>query len=195
MTTDLFVTHRAFTEFLRNIQGVLERATEPAQRLRVLVQPLQHLLMEDFLDASFREVTDPRGYSQYLLYRSSDRNVSIVATAIAPKVKLPIHDHKTWGVNGLYQGSQTSRVYRQDESAGGRSRLSQTRKQKMKSGDIGLILPPDEDLRAIEVTSKVPAVTVSVLGADIGCQQRHTYDRRSGPTGPFTTGYANTLCA
>ena len=137
----------------------------------------------------------PAGYSQYLLYRSADRNVSVVATAVAPRVKTPIHDHDTWGVSGVYQGSQVSRVYRREESAGGRVRLAQTRKQRMKSGDIGVILPPGEDIRTIETTSRVPAVSVSILGADIGCRQRRVYDRRSGPTGSFVTGYANAPCA
>jgi predicted metal-dependent enzyme (double-stranded beta helix superfamily) len=193
MTADLLLEHRAFTAFLNEMQIVFSRAQEPEQRLRIVIDPLVHLLMEDFLDTRFAQVSDDRGYSQYLLYRSSDRNVSIVATAIAPGVKTPIHDHETWGVSGLYQGSQVSRVYRQDGSRG-RVTLSQIRKQKMKSGDVALILPPGEDIRTVEATSTIPAVSISVLGADIGCIGRHAYEKRSGVAGEFVTNYANAPC-
>lgn len=193
MTTDLLLEHSAFDAFLREAQGVLTRAREPEQRLKALIEPLQHLLMEDFLAPEFKAVSDDRGYSQYLLYRSSDRNVAIVALAVAPRVKMPIHDHDTWGVTGLYQGSQVSRVFRQEESRG-RLKLSQTRKQKMKSGDVAVILPPGEDLRMIEATSNIPAVSISVLGADIGCERRRTFEKRSGHAGEFVLQYSNASC-
>jgi predicted metal-dependent enzyme (double-stranded beta helix superfamily) len=193
MTADLLLEHRAFDAFLREAQGVLTRAREPEQRLRALIEPLQHLLMEDFLASEFTAVSDDRGYSQYLLYRSSDRKVSIVALAVAPKVKTPIHDHDTWGVSGLYQGSQVSRVFRQEDSRRG-VKLSQTRKQRMKSGDVAVILPPGEDIRMVEATSKIPAVSISVLGADIGCERRRTFEKRSGDAGEFVLGYSNVPC-
>jgi predicted metal-dependent enzyme (double-stranded beta helix superfamily) len=193
MTADLLLQHRAFDAFLLEAQGALTRAREPEQRLKGLIEPLQHLLMEDFLAPEFRDVSDDRGYSQYLLYRSSDRNVAIVALVIAPGVRMPIHDHDTWGVTGLYQGSQVNRVFRQEESRG-RSKLSQTRKQKLKSGDVAVILPPGEDIRMVEATSKIPAVSISVLGADIGCERRRMFEKRSGHAGEFVLGYSNAPC-
>ena len=118
---------------------------------------------------------------------------AIVALAVAPRVKMPIHDHDTWGVTGLYQGSQVSHVFRKEESRG-RLKLSQTRKQQMKSGDVSVILPPGEDLRMVEAKSKIPAVSISVLGADIGCERRRTFEKRSGHSGEFTLEYSNASC-
>ena len=195
MAADLLLEHRAFVDFLRQTQGVVGPAMEPAQRLRGLFAPFQHLLMEDFLGSAMREIASPDPYVQHLLYRSSDRTFSVVAFVLGPKARTPIIDHGTWGIVGVYQGSVSQRVYRRlDDGASQRATLSRPKKQRLKAGDISLILPGDRDIQLMQTTSKVPSVSVIAMGADVGCLERKAYDPRSGVVTGFRLGYANANC-
>jgi predicted metal-dependent enzyme (double-stranded beta helix superfamily) len=195
MAADLLLEHRALRSFLGALSGVLARTQDPTARIRALLEPFRHLLMEDFLAAEFRQAP-PGEYRQYLIYRSSDRSVSLIAKAVAPGVTVPTHDHQTWGIRGVYQGVLQETVYqRQDDgSVADRALLTRVRRQRLRPGDITGILPPVADIHALEATSKVSAVSVMVMGADIGCRDRNAFDARTGAVRPFRIAYANADC-
>ena len=76
MAVDLLVEHRALTSFLGHLSGVLVSTRDPAERIRRLLEPFRHMLMEDFLPPEYREARRGAGV-QYLLYRSSAKSASI----------------------------------------------------------------------------------------------------------------------
>ena len=195
MAVDLLVEHRALTSFLGHLSGVLVSTRDPAERIRRLLEPFRHMLMEDFLPPEYREAR--RGaVVQYLLYRSSDKSASIVATVIPPGVRAPVHDHGAWGLRGVYQGVQKETAYlRQDDGAEvERALLIKGRRQRLRAGDVAGIIPPHVDIHEVEATSKIPAISITLLGTDPGCQERHVYDPRSRSVRTVRLGYANVGC-
>jgi len=46
----------------------------------------------------------------------------------------------------------------------------------------------------VETVSAEPSVSVHLLGADVGCIERHAYDPGEGAVDPFVSGYTNVEC-
>ena len=75
-----------------------------------------------------------------------------------------------------------------------RALLAKGRRQRLRAGDVVGIIPPNADIHEVEVTSKIPAVSITILGADPGCQERHVYDLRSRSVRVVRLGYENVRC-
>ena len=179
MTPDLHVTHPALGTFLGNLGGVAVSSADPVARIRRIIDPFRHLLMENFLPDEYREAPDG-GINRWILYRSSDRSLSLVVTTAAPRVKTPVHDHGSlWGLKGMYQGAEQETAYApapgQDLSDGA---VKRTKRRRLRAGDVSAILPPEMDVHAIEITSTMPAVSLMLLASGPGVPQRNVYDVR-----------------
>ena len=179
MTRELRVVHPALGTFLGHLGGVAVSAPDPVSRIRRIIDPFRHLLMENFLPDVYREAPSG-GISRWIIYRSSDRSLSLVVTTAAPSVKTPVHGHgASWGLKGMYQGAERETAYAPPpESDPTGSALKRTKRRRLKAGDVTAIMPPEMDIHSTEVTSSMPAVVLMLLASGPGLPQRHVYDVR-----------------
>jgi predicted metal-dependent enzyme (double-stranded beta helix superfamily) len=136
------------------------------------------------------------GIGQWLLYRSQERALTIFSLVIPPNSKTPVHDHLSWGLLGLYKGTQEETVYRRIDNGAleGRAQLEIVGVYQVKSRDIYRLLPPDGDIHAVKATTVfTPSVSIHVMGNDIGSIWRHKYDPEQGSVRSFRSGYSNAL--
>jgi predicted metal-dependent enzyme (double-stranded beta helix superfamily)/predicted enzyme related to lactoylglutathione lyase len=161
------------------------------------LQPSFAALLADhtWLHADFRHPVAGK-FVQYAIYRAEDASLSVMAMVVPPGVATPIHDHRAWGLVGVYQGRQRERVYRRldDGSRAGFADLEQVAENLLSPGDITTLLPPEGDIHMIETISDEPSISIHVLGNDIGCEQRHRYDVAHKAVHRFKSGYINTSC-
>jgi predicted metal-dependent enzyme (double-stranded beta helix superfamily) len=124
----------------------------------------------------------------YLLWRDVESDLSLLAMVLGPHDETPIHDHLTWGVVGVYEGTQrdTRFVHRG-------TTLSETSNRRRRAGTTTHLLPPDDDIHFVRNESEAPAISVFVMGSNLGCRPRHQYDP-SGSRAPIVSGYANAPC-
>src|SRR5947209_7520030 len=52
------------------------------------------------------------GIGNYLLFRSAQRDLTLMSLVLPAGSSTPVHDHLAWGLVGLYRGEQDERVYR-----------------------------------------------------------------------------------
>ena len=135
-------------------------------------------------------------FSQYAIYRAEDSSLSIMAMVVPSGVATPVHDHRAWGLVGVYQGQQREKVYRRldDGSVPDFADLHQIAENILKPGDITTLLPPEGDIHMIETISSEPSISIHVLGNDIGCVHRHRFDVAHKTVHQFKSGYVNTAC-
>lgn len=195
MAADLLVAHQALGRFLGLVARLLTTTPDPARRIGLLLEPFHYLLMEDLLPPAF-QVAPAGGYAQYLLYRSADRDLSVMAMAVASGAATPVHDHLAWGLVGVYRGNQRETVYRRldHNSPEGHALLQRAQSRRLRPGDVTTVLPPEGDIHRIETISKEASVSLHVLGNDIGCQVRHAFDPAAGTVRAFRSGYVNVAC-
>jgi predicted metal-dependent enzyme (double-stranded beta helix superfamily)/predicted enzyme related to lactoylglutathione lyase len=182
--------------FIAEIEQVVATSADRHDTIARL-QPSFAALLADptWLHADFRHPVAGK-FVQYAIYRADDASLSVMAMVVPSGVATPVHDHRAWGLVGVYQGRQREKVYRRrdDGSQPDFADLEQVAENILAPGDITTLVPPDGDIHMIETISSEPSISIHVLGNDIGCEHRHRYDVERKAVHRFKSGYVNTSC-
>jgi 3-mercaptopropionate dioxygenase len=182
--------------FIAEIEQVVATSADRRDTIARL-QPSFAALLADptWLHADFRHPVAGK-FVQYAIYRADDASLSVMAMVVPSGVATPVHDHRAWGLVGVYQGRQREKVYRRrdDGSRPDFADLEQVAENILAPGDITTLVPPDGDIHMIETISAEPSISIHVLGNDIGCEHRHRYDVEGKAVHRFKSGYVNTSC-
>jgi predicted metal-dependent enzyme (double-stranded beta helix superfamily)/predicted enzyme related to lactoylglutathione lyase len=182
--------------FLAEVEQVAAKTEDRRECIERLKPSFAALLADPtWLHADFRHPVAGK-FAQYAIYRADDASLSLMAMVVPPGVATPVHDHRAWGLVGVYQGRQREKVYRRvdDGSRPDFAELVQVAENLLSPGDITTLLPPDGDIHMIETISPEPSISIHVLGNDIGCAHRHRYDVERKAVYRFKSGYVNTSC-
>lgn len=179
-----------------DIPALLEALHEPFEELLTtddwLPAPYDGLVPDDYTDHG--EMGGD--IAQWLLFRREEK-LALFSLVLPPGTETPVHDHLAWGLVGLYQGTQDESFYRRvDERGGhiGHAELEHVRTDTMGRGDFYELIPPDGDIHRVTTTSSVPSVSIHLLGADVGCIQRHLFDTDDDFVELFQSHYTNVRC-
>ena len=181
--------------FVAGVRETIAASGSPAEACDAIRPRFAALLADaEWLPARYQE-GDPEsgmggGIGQWLLFRASDRSLSLFALVVPPGSQTPIHDHLAWGLVGLYRGTQDEEIYARDE--GGALRRVEAR--PLAPGDFYALLPPRDDIHRVRTTSPATSVSLHLLTNDTGCVWRHAFDEHTGAASPFRSGYVNVDC-
>jgi predicted metal-dependent enzyme (double-stranded beta helix superfamily) len=140
-----------------------ETARRVADRLR------RHLPGPDVLTAEQR-LGSPDDYCAHTLHVERDGSFSIVALVWRPGQLTRIHDHVTWCVFGVIQGTEHEDLFDADLHLVGHS--------ENHVGEVSGFAPPG-DIHRVRNTSDTTAISIHVYGTDItriGSSARRYYD-------------------
>jgi predicted metal-dependent enzyme (double-stranded beta helix superfamily)/catechol 2,3-dioxygenase-like lactoylglutathione lyase family enzyme len=182
--------------FIAEIEQVMATTADRHETIARLLPSFAALLTDStWLHAEFRQPVAGK-FVQYAIYRAEDASLSIMAMVVPPGVATPVHDHRAWGLVGVYQGRQREKVYRRtdDGSRPEFADLQEVAENILAPGDVTTLLPPEGDIHMIETISAEPSISIHVLGNDIGCEHRHRYDVEHKAVHRFKSGYVNTSC-
>jgi predicted metal-dependent enzyme (double-stranded beta helix superfamily) len=179
-----------FERFISGVESVVSTGGAPAEVVE-RIEPLMRELVRErtWLDEKYRRPIPGKPYSQYLLHVAPDRSFSVVSFVWAPGEGSPIHDHRTWGVIGQYEGEEEETRYRLLETG-----LHELGVAVFHPGDVGHVYPPTREVHRIRNRTQAPAVSVHVYGGDIGAIERHAFDPKTGASRPFVSGYDEPSC-
>jgi 3-mercaptopropionate dioxygenase len=128
----------------------------------------------DILTAQER-AGDPDNYRCHVLHVEPDGSFSVTALVWRPGQVTPIHDHVTWCVFGVVEGTEYEELYA--VSADG-SHLREVGRSQGNRGEVSGFAPPGDIHRVRNIGAGV-AISLHVYGADItrlGSSIRRTYD-------------------
>src|SRR5919106_1035466 len=183
-------------EFIAEVQRVVAKDDDRRATIEGLTPSFAALLADrSWLHPDFRHPVAGK-FVQYAIYRAADATLSLMAMVVPPGVATPVHDHRAWGLVGVYQGRQREKVYRRvdDGSRPDFADLTEVAENILTPGDITTLLPPEGDIHMIETISAEPSISIHLLGNDIGCEHRHRYDIEHKAVHQFKSGYINTSC-
>jgi predicted metal-dependent enzyme (double-stranded beta helix superfamily) len=136
---------------------------------RVADQLRRHLPGPDVLTAEQR-LGSPDDYCAHTLHVEPDGSFSIVALVWRPGQLTRIHDHVTWCVFGVIQGTEHEDLF----DAG----LRLVGHSENQVGEVSGFAPPG-DIHRVRNTSDTTAISIHVYGTDItriGSSARRYYD-------------------
>jgi len=136
----------------------------------VAAQLRRHLpAAEDVLTPEQR-LGDPERYTGHTLHVEPDGSFSIIAIIWRPGQITRIHDHMTWCVFGVLQGTEHEEVFDAD--------LNLIARTQGAVGDVNGFAPPG-DIHRVHNTGAETAISIHVYGTDvtrIGSSARRYYD-------------------
>jgi 3-mercaptopropionate dioxygenase len=183
MTADT-AAHYGVVQFIEDAKRIME-APDGVDNREVAVRALEPLLHRaldgpDWEDSRYATVT-ANGRPGFDYYRNPQTSLHIYSVLFRPEFPTPVHDHVTWGLIGVYSGTQrTTRYRREDDGATpGHCRVTEVAAEFLTHGATYPLLPPD-DIHRIEVVSPEPGLSVHVLGADLNRQRRRIFDVATG---------------
>lgn len=196
-----YVQSPVLRTFMDKAQRVV--AEEPDRSRTVqLLRPVFGELLNDhgWLPEGFTQ-PDPtggmgEGVGNYLIFRSANRDLTLMSLVLPSGAGTPVHDHLAWGLVGLYSGEQEEWVYRRLDTDGdeGVADLVEVDQRQLRAGDFYELLPPEGDIHRVRTLGYEPSVSLHLLGNDIGCTLRHRYEPHEHRVYPFRSGYSNEAC-
>src|SRR3954454_20139270 len=117
----------------------------------------RHLPTPDVLTADER-AGDPETYQSHTLYAAPDGAFSIVGLVWRPGQITPIHDHVTWCVFGVIQGTEHEELFDAD--------LHPVGENDNHAGDVSGFAPPG-DIHRVHNTGDDTAISIHVYGTDV----------------------------
>jgi predicted metal-dependent enzyme (double-stranded beta helix superfamily) len=121
-----------------------------------------------------------QGYGRNLMYRDDDHGFVVIAFSWPPNTVGKAHDHQTWGVVAVSEGSLRICNFDRDDNGRDpeRAELVEIGRIDGTSGAVGHVLPPHEDIHSISNLSDAPALSIHTYGRDI--KRCRIFDEASG---------------
>jgi predicted metal-dependent enzyme (double-stranded beta helix superfamily) len=189
---------RRFVEAVNRLRR--DEANVPAL-LRSLRPAFTDLLADpNWLAEQFRRANPEGGMgggiASWLLYRSPDRDLTLMSLVVPAGSQTPIHDHLAWGLVGLYQGEQDEETYRRtdDASIEGIATLDLIDRRRLHFQSFYELLPPEGDIHRVRTVSSDASISIHLLGNDVGCVLRHSFEPSIEAVAEFRSGYSNVAC-
>jgi 3-mercaptopropionate dioxygenase len=114
MTADT-AAHYGVVQFIEDAKRIME-APDGVDNREVAVRALEPLLHRaldgpDWEDSRYATVT-ANGRPGFDYYRNPQTSLHIYSVLFRPEFPTPVHDHVTWGLIGVYSGTQRTTRYR-----------------------------------------------------------------------------------
>lgn len=167
-------------DFLDKVELTLKIAASEAEIVQRVSGSLAELLDRrdrEWLPAKFLRPRSAR-YSQYPLYVAPDGTFCVTAVAFNPGVGTDVHDHRVWGVVGVYQGLEEQAFYKRRPEGG----LRPAGQLVSLPGECSHLLPPEEEIHSVANPTGNPSVSIHIYGADIVRVPRRSYNLETGGT-------------
>jgi predicted metal-dependent enzyme (double-stranded beta helix superfamily) len=133
----------------------------------------------DWIDPAYQRLGDG-DYALYPVYRAPDGRCAVLVVVLQPGTPLPVHNHGSWAVIGVYQGREHETWFRRvdDGTVKGRARLEVERTFVNERGTASVV--PDGRIHTVEALDGRQAVSIHVYGTDIVTQERIEFDVAAG---------------
>lgn len=170
MTTTQLAPVSEMTELIDGVRTAVAAHADWSATAQLVAEQLRlHLPSPEVLTPEQR-LGSPDSYTGHTLYAEPDGSFSIVGLVWRPGQLTRIHDHVTWCVFGVLQGTEHEELYDADLNLVGRS--------DNRVGDVSGFAPPG-DIHRVHNTGDETAISIHIYGTDvsrIGSSARRYYN-------------------
>ncbi|HET9540806.1 MAG TPA: cysteine dioxygenase family protein [Candidatus Limnocylindria bacterium] len=143
----------------------------------------------DWIDPAYQHLGEGE-YALYPVYRAEDGRCSMLVAVLRSGTPLPVHNHGSWAVIGVYKGREHETWFRRvdDGSVPGRAQVEVDQTFENERGTASVV--PDGRIHTVEAMDGQQAVSIHVYGTDIVTQQRSEFDPLTGTERVFRPPFA-----
>ena len=152
------------------VRTAVARQVSPAETSQLVAAALRRNLPTPEVLTPEQRAGSPDGYRAHTLYVEPDGSFSILGLVWLPGQVTRIHDHLTWCVFGVIQGTEHEELFDADLNLLGES--------DNRTGDVSGFAPPG-DIHRVHNTAGETALSIHIYGTDVsatGSSVRRYYD-------------------
>jgi predicted metal-dependent enzyme (double-stranded beta helix superfamily) len=150
-------------ELVTAVRDVVGRHADWRRTAQLVARELEeHLPSADLLTPEQR-AGHADGFRSYPLHTEPDGSFSVVALVWRPGQVTEIHDHVTWCVFGVIQGSEHEELFALDDQ---RECLVEAGSKTNETGDVSGFAPPG-DIHRVRNVGDDTAISIHVYGTDV----------------------------
>ncbi|WP_112245773.1 cysteine dioxygenase family protein [Kribbella monticola] len=170
MTTQELLPVSELTELIDGVRTAVAARADWSGTAQLVADQLRRHLPTPAVLTPKQRLGSPDRYTSHTLYVEPDSSFSIIALVWRPGQFTRIHDHVTWCVFGVIQGTEHEELYDADLNLVGRS--------DNHTGDVSGFAPPG-DIHRVHNTGDTTAISIHIYGTDvtrIGTSARRFYN-------------------
>ncbi|YAF95817.1 MAG: cupin [Nodularia sp. CChRGM 3473] len=157
--------------FLTDLEDILDKFKSDRQRLQLICPLVRRLLTSsDWLQGEYLEPDPETGWSVLTLYDEPNFPLTVQTVAWLPGRVSPIHNHATWGVVALINGSEKNMLWRRTDNNG---RIEKIGEIILSPGEIISLMP--DAIHSIEALGDEPTISFNLYG-ETNYEQRFEFD-------------------
>jgi len=121
---------------------------------------------------------------------NDDSGLTLVRARFGPEVMTPIHSHGSWGVIGVYKGSDRYQVWRRNDGGDshGPADVEMIEERILAPGDVVVLPPPPQDIHAQQGHDGDAAYEFVLFGANTMVLPRLYFDTETQSAREVTPG-------
>lgn len=170
MTATQTRTAGSLSPLIEGVRSAVERRADWTETAQLVAAELRRNLPTTDVLTDEQRLGSPDDYVGHVLHAEPDGSFSIVALVWRPGQVTRIHDHMTWCVLGVIQGSEHEELFDAD--------LNLLGSTENEAGEVGGFAPPG-DIHRVRNTGETTAISIHIYGTDIsrvGSSARRYYD-------------------
>ncbi|MEM7595763.1 MAG: cupin [Cyanobacteria bacterium P01_A01_bin.83] len=172
--TELPVEPYRLFRFLTDLEDVLLNIPDDRDRLQAIMPLVRHLLTSSYwLQMEYDQPSPKTGWSVKTLYREPDYPLTVQMVAWKPGTSSPIHNHGTWGIVALIDGTEKNRFWKRSPDAEFPDKLELVGEQILQPGEIIGLMPGA--IHSVESVGDEPTISFNLYGKT-DYPQRYEFD-------------------
>jgi len=162
-TSPASATATGLSEAVTAVRAAVRQGGDWDRTARLVAGQLRlHLPGPDILTEAQRQ-GDPSGYRSHLLHTEPDGSFSVQVVVWLPGQVTPVHDHVTWCVFGVLQGTEREELFALGDDG---RRLVPTGGAENTTGQVSGFAPPG-DIHRVRNSGAGVTISLYVYGTDI----------------------------
>lgn len=181
----------AMDRFIGEVRGIVREGGSEEETTAKVAERLRPALDAPDLLSPDQLLVKRGGFTLNRVHIESDDSFSIGVGIWDVGETTPIHDHGTWGVIGIYRGTEREESFLREGSRvmEGTVRIAPDGTRLAGAGDVFICCTTDQDVHRVSCASDEPVVGIHVYGGDLAKIPRLKYDFETGAVTRFNTGW------
>ncbi len=160
--------------FLTDLEDVLLTIPDDQDRLKAIMPLVRNLLTSSYwLQMEYDQPSPKTGWSVKTLYREPEYPLTVQMVAWKPGTSSPIHNHGTWGIVALIDGTEKNRFWKRAPTAEFPDKLELVGEQILQPGEIIGFTPGA--IHSVESVGDEPTISFNIYG-ETNYPQRYQFD-------------------
>jgi|SRR5699024_9797228 len=180
--------HPALERFIEDLDSIVQAGGGEEKVTEAVARRLKELLKyPDILPHKLKQPNSEH-YVMYPVYIAPDESFSIASAVWGLNQSTPPHDHGTWGVIGIVEGTEHEIRYVPSQNKS--TSILKEGESLHQEGEVTICCTSDQDLHEVSCASDIPCVGLHIYGGNIGKIERQAYNKDTGEIKKFTSEWA-----